>query len=404
MLNGKHIILGVTGGIAAYKIPLLVRLLKKANAEVKVVMTKPAAQFITPETLATLSGNEVVVDIFPPEDSVVKADTWHVNLGQWADAMLIAPATANTLAKLSHAYADNAVTMLTLALRCPLILSPAMDVDMWNHPATQSNLSMLRQLGYFVLPPETGELASGLVGKGRMPEVELLLKSLDTILSRSYEDFHGKNILITAGPTYEALDPVRFIGNRSSGKMGFALAHAASLRGANVTLVSGPVHLETPKNVHRVDVESAGQMFDSVMKHRTKKDIIIMSAAVADYTPQKVHSVKIKKEEMKQGWVTVLKKTKDILGTLGAKKSKELLVGFALETNDGLKNAKEKLKSKNLDFIILNNALEEGAAFGVDTNIVNIISKNGKTERLPKMSKFDVANAILDRISKKMKA
>ncbi|MBI5216790.1 MAG: bifunctional phosphopantothenoylcysteine decarboxylase/phosphopantothenate--cysteine ligase CoaBC [Ignavibacteriae bacterium] len=404
MLNGKHIILGVTGGIAAYKIPLLVRLLKKANAEVKVVITKSASQFITAETLATLSGNEVIVDIFPPEDSVVKAETWHVNLGQWADAMLIAPATANTLAKLTHGYADNAVTMLTLALRCPLILSPAMDVDMWNHPATQKNLSTLRQLGYFVLPPETGELASGLVGEGRMPEVESLVKSLERILSRTYEDFRGKNILVTAGPTYEALDPVRFIGNRSSGKMGFALAHAAALRGAKVTLVSGPTHLETPNNVHRIDVESAEQMFNAVMKHRTKKNVIIMSAAVADYSPQNVHSVKIKKEEMQQGWVTVLKKTKDILGTLGAKKKNEILVGFALETHDGMKNAKEKLKSKNLDFIVLNNALEEGAAFGVDTNIVSIISRAGKTERLPKMSKLDVANAILDRVAKNMKA
>ncbi len=404
MLKNKHIILGVTGGIAAYKIPLLIRLLRKAGAEVKIVMTKSAAQFVTAETLATLSGNEVIVDIFPEESSRIKSETWHVSLGQWADAMLIAPATANTLAKLAHGYADNAVTMLTLALRCPLILSPAMDVDMWNHQATQQNLSSLRQLGYFVLPPETGELASGLVGEGRMPEIESLIKSLDKILNRSYEDYHGKNILVTAGPTYESLDPVRFIGNRSSGKMGFALAHAASLRGANVTLVSGPVHLETPKNVRRIDVESAEQMFNAVMKHRTKKDCIIMSAAVADYSPQKVHSVKIKKEEMREGWVTVLKKTKDILGTLGAKKSKSLLVGFALETDNGLKNAKEKLKSKNLDFIVLNNALEEGAAFGVDTNIVSIISRTGKIERLPKMSKFDVANSILDRIATKMKA
>jgi phosphopantothenoylcysteine decarboxylase/phosphopantothenate--cysteine ligase len=404
MLNGKHIILGVTGGIAAYKIPLLVRLLRKKKAEVKVVMTKAATQFVTAETLAALSGNEVVVDIFPPEDSVIKAETWHVHLGQWADAMFIAPATANTLAKLAHGEADNAVTMLTLALRCPLILSPAMDVDMWNHPATQNNLSTLRQFGYFVLPPETGELASGLVGEGRMPEVESHVKSLDEILSRSFEDFRGKNILVTAGPTYEALDPVRFIGNRSSGKMGFALAQAAAIRGAKVTLVSGPVHLETPKNVQRINVESAEQMFNTVMKHRTKKDVIIMSAAVADYAPQKVHSVKIKKEEMKQGWVTVLKRTKDILATLGAKKKNEILIGFALETHDGVKNAKEKLTSKNLDFIVLNNALEKGAAFGVDTNIVSIISNTGKTERLPKMSKFDVANAILDRIANKLKA
>ncbi|MBI3189401.1 MAG: bifunctional phosphopantothenoylcysteine decarboxylase/phosphopantothenate--cysteine ligase CoaBC [Ignavibacteriales bacterium] len=403
MLNGKHIILGVTGGIAAYKIPLLIRLLKKAKAEVKVVMTKPSAQFVTAETLATLSGNEVVLDIFPPEDSVIKADTWHVKLRQWADAMLIAPATANTIAKLAHGYADNAVTMLTLALRSPLILSPAMDVDMWNHQATQTNLSTLRQLGYFVLPPETGELASGLVGEGRMPEVESLVKSLDTILSRSYEDLRGKHILVTAGPTHESLDPVRFIGNRSSGKMGFALAQAATLRGAHVTLISGPVHLATPNNVRRVDVESTEQMFNAVMKHRTKKDVIIMSAAVADYTPQKVAKVKIKKEEMKQGWVTVLKKTPDILATLGEKKSNGLLVGFALETDNGVKNAKEKLKTKNLDFIVLNNALEEGAAFGVDTNIVSIISRNGKLERFPKMSKFDVANAILDRVAKKLK-
>ncbi|TAK66639.1 MAG: bifunctional phosphopantothenoylcysteine decarboxylase/phosphopantothenate--cysteine ligase CoaBC [Bacteroidetes bacterium] len=401
MLKGKKIILGVTGGIAAYKIPLLLRLLTKANAGVRVVMTTAAAQFTTPETLAALSRNEVVVDIFPKQGSVIKSETWHVMLGQWADAMLIAPATANTLAKLAYGYADNAVTMLALALRCPLILAPAMDVDMWNHPATQQNLTKLREYGYFILPPEIGELASGLVGEGRMPEVETLRDRVDAILERSYQDMRGKKILVTAGPTYEALDPVRFIGNRSSGKMGFALAQAASLRGADVTLISGPVHVETPRNVKRIDVESAEQMHNAVMKHRKHQDSIIMAAAVADYAPATVAAHKIKKEEMKQGWYAVLKKTPDILESLGAKKGKTILVGFALETTNDVKNATAKLKTKNLDFIILNNALQEGAGFGSDTNIVSIIPRNGKTIRLPKMPKFDVANAILDRVFNK---
>ncbi len=399
MLKGKHILIGITGGIASYKIPLFIRLLKKAGADVRVVATASAAQFVTPETLATLSGNEVIVDIFPPEDTLVKADTWHIKLGIWADAMVIAPATANTLAKIAHGYADNAVTMLTLALRCPLILSPAMDVDMWHHPATQQNLQKLREFGYFIINPEVGELASGLVGEGRLPEAETLLKEIDNILTRSYKDLRGKKILITAGPTYEALDPVRFIGNRSSGKMGFALAQAAATRGANVTLIAGPVHLETPKHVNRINVESAEQMYKAVFKHRKAQHAIIMAAAVADYTPAQVAPNKIKKEEISQGWYSPLKKTPDILQSLGEKKGNTCLIGFALETDNDLENAKVKLKKKNLDFIVLNNALEEGAGFGIDTNIVKIISRNGKIEQLPKLTKFEVANIILDNMN-----
>ncbi len=398
MLKGKHILIGITGGIAAYKIPLFIRLLRKSGADVRVVMTTSAAQFVTPETLATLSGNEVIVDVFPPLDTLIKADTWHIKLGMWADAMVIAPATANTLAKIAHGYADNAVTMLTLALRCPLILSPAMDVDMWHHPATQQNIQKLREYGYFIIQPEVGELASGLVGEGRLPEAETLLKEINTILSRSYKDLRGKNILITAGPTYEALDPVRFIGNRSSGKMGFALAQAAATRGATVTLIAGPVHLETPKDVTRINVESADQMYKAVVKHRKSQHAIIMAAAVADYTPAQVAPIKIKKEDMTQGWYSPLTKTPDILQSLGDKKGNTCLVGFALETNNDIANAKAKLKRKNLDFIVLNNALEKGAGFGIDTNIVKIISRNGKVEQLPKLSKLEVANIILDRI------
>ena len=402
MIKGKNILIGVTGGIAAYKVPVLIRELRKSGANVRVVMTESAVKFVTPVTLSTLSSSEVVVGTFPDEErSSVNMSTWHITLGQWADAMLIAPATANTIAKLAHGYADNAVTTLALALRCPLIISPAMDADMWLHPTTEKNVLSLRETGSIILPPEEGELASGLVGPGRLPEYQSIIKAIDATLSGSSKDLKGKKILITAGPTREALDPVRYIGNRSSGKMGFALANVAALRGADVTLVAGPVNLQTPRNVQRIDVESADQMYRSVMKQRKGKHAVIMAAAVADFTPKKVSSKKIKKEELGSSDVSVeLKKTKDILSDLSLEKNHGKLIGFSLETNNELQNAKKKLKEKKLDLIILNNPLKDGAAFGSDTNIITIISKNGKVEKLNKMSKFEAANQILSRVAK----
>ena len=402
MLRNKKILIGVTGGIAAYKIPLLVRELRKSGASVRVVMTEAAKAFVTPVTLSTLTENEVVVGMFPEESTTgLRASTWHVELAQWADTMLIAPATANTIAKLVHGYADNAVTTLALALRCPLIISPAMDVDMWQHPATQGNVAKLREMGYFVLPPETGELASGLVGPGRLPEVTRIIRNVERILSNSSHDLKGKRILVTAGPTYERFDPVRYIGNRSSGKMGFAIATAATQRGADVVLVAGPVHLQTPLNVRRIDVESAQQMHDAVIKHFKGIDAIVMAAAVADFRPAMQASQKVKKEKLNGSLATLkLKRTKDILRVLAERKRHGVLVGFALETENGLRNAKAKLKEKKLDYVVLNNPLQNGAGFGVDTNIVTIISKSGKVEKLKKMPKFDVANEILNRVAR----
>lgn len=402
MLNKKHIVLGVCGGIAAYKIPLLVREFVKSGAEVRVVMTESAREFVTPLTLSTVSGSDVIVGTFPGESSsTLHAGTWHIRLGTWGDVFLIAPATANGIAKLANGIADDAVTTLALSFRKQIIVSPAMDLDMWEHDATQSNVSRLRQMGYEVLPPEAGELASGLVGPGRLPELASIVTAVERLLGRARFDLKGKKILVTAGPTYEAIDPVRFIGNYSSGKMGFALAAAAAQRGAEVLLVSGTVALPTPRHVRRIDVESAGEMHKAVMKHRGKSDAIIMAAAVADFTPAKRSSRKIKKDAGTAGRMTIeLTQTRDILRELGEAKNGSVLVGFALETEDGLKHARTKLKEKNADLLVLNNALEKGAGFNSDTNIVTILSKRGKVEKLKKMSKIDVANAILDRVAR----
>ncbi|MGA2622953.1 MAG: bifunctional phosphopantothenoylcysteine decarboxylase/phosphopantothenate--cysteine ligase CoaBC [Bacteroidota bacterium] len=402
MLKNRHIVLGITGGVAAYKLPLLAREFKKAGAQVRVVMTDSAKAFVTPITFSTLSGNEVVVGMFPDQEAgTVHIGTWHIDLAQWAELMFIAPATANTIAKLAHGYADNAVTALALALRCPLVIAPAMDSDMWVHSATQENITKLREMGYTVLPPAEGELASGLVGPGRLPELDVLVRTAENILGRAHFDLHGKKILVTAGPTHEAIDPVRFVGNRSSGKMGFAIANAATQRGAEVTLISGPVSLATPRNVLRVDVESAREMHNAVMKHFPKVDAVVMAAAVADFSPAVPSSQKIKKEKLKSDSFSLeLKRTKDILQALGEKKNGVVLVGFALETESGVARAKTKLKQKNLDLVVLNKPLQEGAGIGADTNIVTLISKNGKVEKLPKMTKFDAANEILDRVKK----
>ncbi|MBX2991792.1 MAG: bifunctional phosphopantothenoylcysteine decarboxylase/phosphopantothenate--cysteine ligase CoaBC [Bacteroidetes bacterium] len=404
MLNGKRILLGVTGGIAAYKSPLLVREFIKAGAEVQVVMTRSAAQFVTPLALATVSKRDVVSEMFPPPDDP-NATSWtkHIDLGLWADIMLVAPATAHTLARIAHGFADDMLTTLALALRCPLALAPAMDVDMFLNKTTQQNIDILKESGCFVIDPEEGELASGLVGPGRLPEIDRLVAFVNGILDKIHLDLTGKKILVTAGPTQEPIDPVRYIGNRSSGKMGFAIANVAALRGAEVTLVSGPVHLRTPRSVRRIDVRTAEEMKTAVDREFEHADAVIMSAAVADYTVVNPNSKKIKRENMQADELTLsLKQNPDILKSLGEKKQNRILVGFALETHDGIENARKKLNRKNLDLIVLNNPNEPGAGFNSDTNVVTFLTPDGQAENLPLMSKFDVANRILDRVKSKL--
>jgi phosphopantothenoylcysteine decarboxylase/phosphopantothenate--cysteine ligase len=393
---------GVTGGIAAYKVCYLVRELKKAGADVKVVMTEAATKFVAPLTFSALSGHEVASNLWTRNQSTSSAvGTQHIDLATWADVFVIAPASANTIAKLTYGLSDNLLTIIALASTGPIVLAPTMDADMYINPVTQQNVARLKERGYFVVPPEEGEHASGLKGPGRLPAVQLILEEIDRVLEKSHQDLKGNKILVTAGPTHEVIDPVRFISNRSSGKMGFALANAAALRGATVTLVTGPVHLETPRSVTRIDVESADNMQREVLKRARKADAVIMAAAVADYTPQAPARNKIKKESEARSLTLALKETPDILESLGQRKSKgQVLVGFALETGDELRGAREKLKSKNLDFIVLNSLADKGAGFGTDTNVVTIIDKKGKAEKLPLMSKFDVANEILSRLKK----
>jgi phosphopantothenoylcysteine decarboxylase/phosphopantothenate--cysteine ligase len=325
--------------------------------------------------------------------------TKHIELALWADIMLVAPATANTLAKITQGLADDFLSTLVLALRCPLALAPAMDVDMYRNEKTQSNIAALKETGCFIIDPETGELASGLSGPGRLPEIDKLVAFVDGIFDKTYQDLKGKRVLVTAGPTREPIDPVRYIGNRSSGKMGFAVATAASLRGAEVTLISGPVTLKTPRNVRRIDVQTACEMQEAVHKEFTLSDVVIMAAAVADYAPSQPSEEKLKREtHPSDTYMLSLKKNPDILKSLGEQKTLQVLVGFALETNNGVENAQKKLASKNLDAIVLNNANEEGAGFETDTNVVTIITVDGRLERLPKLSKFDVANELLNRV------
>jgi phosphopantothenoylcysteine decarboxylase / phosphopantothenate---cysteine ligase len=391
-LSGKHILVGVTGSIAAYKSALLVRELVKAGAEVRVVMTPAACEFITPLTLATLSQGDVALEMFPADRS---KGTWHIHLALWADVMIVAPASANTIAKLAHGFADNALTSLALALRCPLIIAPAMDTDMYVHTATQQNLDLLRQRGIDIIAPDEGELASGLSGPGRLPDIHVLLQAIERRLAVN-ADLQGKTVLVTAGPTFEAIDPVRFIGNRSSGKMGFAVAEAAARRGARVILVSGPVHLPTPSSVQRIDVESATAMYDVVMEKAHEADICVLAAAVSDFAPSEVADEKIKKTADSSGELTLrLERTPDILKTLGEQGGRAL-VGFALETEKERENALRKLREKKADLIVLNNPRVEGAAFGGDSNVATIFSKRGEELALPKMSKAALADVILD--------
>ncbi|MDC8004970.1 bifunctional phosphopantothenoylcysteine decarboxylase/phosphopantothenate--cysteine ligase CoaBC [Aureisphaera galaxeae] len=395
VLSGKKVLLGVTAGIAAYKSTYLVRLLIKKGAEVKVVMTPSAKEFVTPLTLSTLSKNEVFSSFTNEDDDNAQWNN-HVELGLWADFFIIAPATANTLSKMAQGQSDNLLVATYLSAKCPVYIAPAMDLDMYKHPSTLETLSKLESFGNAIVPAEHGELASGLVGKGRMAEPENIVAFLEKDIADQLP-LKGKKIVITAGPTYEAIDPVRFIGNHSSGKMGYAIAEKASELGAEVVLVSGPTSLQLQApNVSIVRVTSAQEMYDAVHLYYPHCHTAILSAAVADYRPKNVASEKIKKKE---GEMTIeLEKTQDILASLGKIKDKQFLVGFALETQNELDNAKTKLEKKNLDLIVLNSLKDKGAGFGTDTNKVTFITRNNKVIPFEVKSKKEVAYDILQHI------
>lgn len=402
ILKGKKIVLGITGSIAAYKACHIIRGLIKRGAEVQVVITPAGKEFITPITLSALTSKPVISEFFAQRDG-----TWnsHVDLGLWADAMLIAPATASTIGKMANGIADNMLITTYLSAKAPVFVAPAMDLDMYAHPSTQKNLDTLRSYGNHIIEPGTGELASHLVGKGRMEEPEVIIRHLEEYFAAKDGDLVGKTILITTGPTYEKIDPVRFIGNYSSGKMGFALADECTARGAKVILVTGPVQQQTHYPMfQRHDVESAGQMFNAATSLFGNADAAILAAAVADYTPEQVADKKIKRE--KTGEMTLeLKPTQDIAAYLGNMKKiypEKVLVGFALETNDEQHNAEDKLNRKNLDFIVLNSLNDEGAGFRCDTNKISIIDRNGRTD-YPLKSKVEVAADIVDCLVKVMK-
>lgn len=394
-LAGKKILIGVSAGIAAYKVPHLVRLLIKKQASVRVVMTPNAKQFVSPLVLSVLSGNEVSELLFTSDNQ------WnsHVELGLWADAFLIAPATANTLSGMATGRCDNLLLATYLSAKCPVFFAPAMDLDMHKHPSTQKNINQLKDYGNLLIPSEFGELASGLVGQGRMAEPEEMVRILENYFFPYKGKLSGKKILITAGPTYQSLDPVRFIGNHSSGKMGIALANVAAQMGAEVTLVLGPAQpnfIEPSVQVQKV--QSAEQMYNAVHQYFKECDIAILSAAVADYTPEKIQEQKIKKKE--DNFSLQLIKTKDILASLGKEKKNQVVVGFALETQNELENAKNKIVTKNIDAIVLNSLNDKGAGFGTETNKVTFITKNMQSFPMELKSKQEVAIDILNAIIK----
>lgn len=389
-LKHKKILLIVSGSIAAYKSAYLVRALIKSNAEVKVVMTPSAENFISPLTLATLSKNECLIT-FEKENGL-----WnnHVDLGLWADALVIAPATANTLAKMANGLCDNLAMACYLSAKCPVFFAPGMDLDMYQHPSTQNNIKTLQEYGNHLIPAEHGELASGLVGEGRMAEPDNIVAFLNNHFGKN-QKLKGVKALVSAGPTYEKIDPVRFIGNFSSGKMGFAIAESLLQHGAEVTLVTGPTKLDCSKAIKRIDVVSANEMLEACQNHFKDSKITIMSAAVADYTPQDFASEKIKKKE--DTFTIPLKKTTDILKTMGGHKTDDqVLIGFALETQNGVENAIKKINTKNLDFIVLNSLKDKGAGFGVDTNKITIIDSLKNKQEFPLMSKKKVAEIIVE--------
>ncbi|MBO9674096.1 MAG: bifunctional phosphopantothenoylcysteine decarboxylase/phosphopantothenate--cysteine ligase CoaBC [Sphingobacteriaceae bacterium] len=395
MLKNKNIILGVCGSIAAYKSAFLVRLLVKAGANVKVILTSDGANFITPLTLATLSKNPVYTQYFEEETGV-----WsnHVELGLWADLMIIAPISANTLAKLSTGICDNLLTAVYLSAKCPVYVAPAMDLDMWKHETTQSNIKSIISFGNTVIAPANGELASGLWGEGRMAEPEEMVSFLDNAIKKSMP-LYGKKVMVTAGPTYEAIDPVRFIGNHSSGKMGFAIADELAKLGADVTLIAGPTAQKAAQSLKRIDVVSAQEMFEACTAVFAETDITVMCAAVADYRPKQVAKQKIKKQD--SDLVLELEKTTDILASLGrTKKAHQILVGFALETNDEENYAKGKLEKKNLDLVVLNSLNDKGAGFKSDTNKITIFNRALEQTVFEMKSKTDVAKDICSAILK----
>jgi len=400
MLQNKKIVLGICGSIAAYKSASLARLLVKAGAEVQVVMTPDATGFITPLTLSTLSKRPVLV-----EYSNTETGEWnnHVELGLWADFMLIAPVSANTLAKMANGQSDNLLTAVYLSAKCPVYFAPAMDLDMWKHPATQQNIKQLQGYGNIMIPPGSGELASGLYGEGRMAEPEEIVSFLTADIKKKLPLVNQK-ILVTAGPTHEAIDPVRFIGNHSSGKMGFAIADQLVAMGAEVILVTGPTSQKSQQSgIKRVDVTSAADMLEACLKYYKDVNACIMSAAVADFTPVNVSAQKIKKQDNDLN--IELKKTTDILKTLGEQKQKgQILVGFALETNDEEKNAIDKLQRKNLDFIVLNSLNDEGAGFKTDTNKITIIDRKLQKTTFGLKTKNEVAKDICNKVAELIKA
>lgn len=391
-IKDKNIILGVTGGIAAYKACELVRLLVKSGASAHVVMTGGAAEFITPLTFQTLSKNPVHTDLFSltQESPVV-----HISLADRADLLVVAPATANIIGKIANGIADDLLSTVVMAAKAPVLIAPAMNCNMYENPIVQGNINKLKEFGYHIIDSDAGELACGYEGKGRMAEPGDIFERIEAILSPS--DLKGETIVVTAGPTYEAIDPVRFIGNRSSGKMGYALARMASRRGADVVLISGPSSLKPPAVKRFISVESAEEMSAALAENMKEATIVIMAAAVADYRPKKASSEKIKKGAALISFD--FEKTEDIISAIGRKKGKRFIIGFAAETENLRENAGKKLKEKNLDLIIANNVIEPGAGFAVDTNIVTIIDKNGIVEELPMMRKDEVAWKVLDRLT-----
>ena len=393
MLKGKHILLGITGSIAAYKAAMLCRLLRVAGAEVKVVMTPTAKEFITPITMATLSKNPIAVEFYNPENG-----DWHshISMGEWADCYLIAPATANTIAKMAYGIADNLLLTTYLSARCQTVVAPAMDCDMFCHEATQENISKLRERGVIILESPEGELASGLMGKGRMAEPEQIVAEI-TKLFAAEQTLAGRKVMVTAGATIEAIDPVRYISNHSTGKMGYAIAEVLAKRGAEVTLISGATALATPQGVKRIDVRSAEDMYRASVEVFEGVDCAVMCAAVADYTPVEVSTEKIKKSG--DTLTLSLRKTHDIARELGKVKGNRKIVGFALETENEEANAEKKLAEKNLDMIVLNSLRDKGAGFAVDTNKVTLIGTSSR-EELPLLSKVEVAERIADKIEK----
>lgn len=391
-LEGRHILLGITGSIAAYKAAMLCRLLKREGAEVQVVMTALAKQFITPLTMATLSRRPILVEFFDPENGQWNS---HVSLGEWADLMLIAPATANTLAKMTAGVADNLLLTTYLSARCPVMVAPAMDLDMYAHYTTQRNLKELKEHGVGIIEPGSGELASGLEGKGRMAEPDEIVAQLKAHFAEKKKPLTGKHFVVTAGPTIEPIDPVRFISNHSSGKMGYAIAETLADKGARVTLVSGRTALSTPAGVERVDVLTAEEMYRATVAAFEEADGAVMCAAVADYTPAEVATEKLKKSDA--DLQIPLKRTRDIAAELGRTKEQKILVGFAMETQNEEANATQKLTKKNFDFIVLNSLREAGAGFRGDTNRVTLIDPTSQ-EELPLLSKREVAERIAQKI------